>query len=46
MNKIPPHISKNTEYLDSLEELKYYHQNPIGLTDHLGQSQSDRIYPK
>ena len=46
MSKIPPNIIRNEDYLTALEELRFFHQDPVGLTDYLGQSQSDKIYPK
>ena len=46
MSKIPPHFSTNKEYLVVLEELKYYHQEPLGLTNYVRPSNSDMVYPK
>ena len=38
--------SRNFEYLEALDSSKVYHPEPVGLTEYLGQSQSDKIYPK
>ena len=38
--------SKNFEYLEALDSSKVYHSEPVGLIEYLGQSQSDKIYPK
>ena len=34
-----PLLSRNYEYLEALDNLKYYHSEPVGLTDYIGQSQ-------
>ena len=46
-NKPPPsQYAFYPEYIKILEELKYYHQETLGLTDYLGTSISDKTYPK
>ena len=43
---LPSHYVFYPDYLKTLEELKYYHQDSLGLTDYSGASASDKIYPK
>lgn len=39
-------LEDNLNYKQALEELKKYHQEPLGLTDYQGTSQSHKTYPK
>ena len=45
-NKPPPKYTLCPDYIKILEELKYYHQETLGLTDYLGTSNSDKTNPK
>ena len=38
--------SINFEYLEALDSSKIYHPEPVGLTEYLGKSQSDKNISK